>query len=67
MIFFDVKRRLKFCKLLNINLLVRYPIVAKVLKNEIKVMKQFSGNLSSEKLNLIFENELFYRLPDLKR
>ena len=49
------------------NLLVRYPIVAKVLKNEIKVMKQFSGNLSSEKLNLIFENELFYRLPDLKR
>eukprot|EP01036_Dinobryon_divergens_P024435 gene24435-32884_t len=46
---------------------VRYPIVARVLKDEIKVMSQFSGQLSSEKLNQLFNNDLFSRMPDLKR
>jgi len=59
-------RSSKVCSSLCV-LLVRYPIVARVLKNEIKVMSQFSGKLSSEKLNQIFNNDLFDRMPDLKR
>jgi hypothetical protein len=46
---------------------VKLPLLTRLLKNEIKVINQFSGNLSKEKLESIFQNEFYQLIPDLKR
>lgn len=46
---------------------VKYPLLSRVLRNEITVINQFAGDLSPEKLASIFENDFYALIPDLKR
>lgn len=46
---------------------VKFPLLSRLLKHEIKVAKQFSGDLSPEMLEALFNNELYQLVPDLKR
>jgi hypothetical protein len=43
------------------------PVVMRLKKNENKVINQFTRDLSRQKLELIFNNEFFNRVPRLKR
>lgn len=46
---------------------VRFPMVQRVLKSEKRVVDQFSTKMRSETLKLLFENEFYKLVPDLKR
>jgi voltage-gated potassium channel Kch len=46
---------------------VKFPLLARILHNEIKVVNQFSGDLSPDMLDTLFNNDLYQLVPDLKR
>jgi hypothetical protein len=50
-----------------IALIVKFPLLSRLLKNEIKVINQFSGELSSNKLEMIFDSDFYKLMPDLKK
>jgi voltage-gated potassium channel len=46
---------------------VKFPLLSRLLQNEIKVVNQFTGDLSPEMLEALFQNELYQILPGLRR
>lgn len=46
---------------------IKYPLLARVLRNEQEVAQQFSGDLSPQLLTAIFDSELYRLIPELKR
>jgi hypothetical protein len=47
--------------------MVRYPMLMKAKKNEIYVSKQFTHGLSQKVLEAIIDNDLFDKIPRLRR
>jgi voltage-gated potassium channel len=46
---------------------VKFPLLSRLLHNEISVVNQFTGDLSPEMLEALFQNELYQIVPDLRR
>ncbi len=46
---------------------VKYPLLQRVVKNEKKIIDQFSSDMHTKTLKLLFENEFYQLVPDLKR